>query len=175
MDGVEILRQIKNKWPETRVIIITAHGTIEIAVEAMKLGAVDFIRKPFSPKEIRELVNRVLKCEELNEATAVNYQDLIEFTRRYMNDGNIKAARESARKAIALDPGKPDAYNLLGGLLEAGRERLEAQKFYRAALDIDPTYKPASDNLERVTSWQRYGKINFGLDIEKSPSKDDNN
>jgi DNA-binding response OmpR family regulator len=175
MDGIEILRQIKEKWPETRVIIITAHGTIDIAVEAMKLGAVDFITKPFSPKEIRELVDRVLKREELNESTAVDYQDLIELTRQYMNAGDFKAARVSARKAIALDPGKPDAYNLLGGLLESGRDRLEAQKFYRAALDIDPTYKPALDNLERATSRQRYGKINFGLDKEKSPSKIGNN
>ncbi|MFO7553840.1 MAG: response regulator [Desulfobacterales bacterium] len=62
MDGMEVLRQIKEDWPKTRVIIITAHGTIESAVEAMKLGAVDFIQKPFSPKEIRELSTRVLGC-----------------------------------------------------------------------------------------------------------------
>ena len=62
MDGMEVLRQIKEDWPKTRVIIITAHGTIESAVEAMKLGAVDFIQKPFSPREIRELATRVAGC-----------------------------------------------------------------------------------------------------------------
>ena len=43
MDGIEVLRKIKENWSKTRVVIITAHGTIESAVEAMKLGAVDFI------------------------------------------------------------------------------------------------------------------------------------
>jgi DNA-binding NtrC family response regulator len=50
MDGMEVLRRIKSNWPKIRVVIITAHGTIQSAVEAMKLGAVDFLQKPFSPK-----------------------------------------------------------------------------------------------------------------------------
>ena len=49
MDGMDVLRRIKDDWPSVRVIIITAYGTIESAVEAMKLGAVDFVQKPFSP------------------------------------------------------------------------------------------------------------------------------
>lgn len=44
IDGMEVLRRIKEDWPKIRVVIITAHGTIESAVEAMKLGAVDFIQ-----------------------------------------------------------------------------------------------------------------------------------
>jgi DNA-binding NtrC family response regulator len=61
MDGMEVLRQVRDAWPATRVIIITAHGTIDSAVEAMKLGASDFIQKPFTPDEIRTVVSRVLK------------------------------------------------------------------------------------------------------------------
>jgi CheY-like chemotaxis protein len=60
MDGMDVLHQVQERWPKTRVIVITAHGTINSAVEAMKLGAVDFIQKPFSPAEIRELVTKVL-------------------------------------------------------------------------------------------------------------------
>jgi len=60
IDGMEVLRQIKAGWPETRVVIITAHGTVETAVEAMKLGVADFVQKPFSPEEIRTLATRVL-------------------------------------------------------------------------------------------------------------------
>ena len=62
MDGMEVLRQINDNWPKIRVIIITAHGTIDTAVEAIKSGAVDFIQKPFSPGEIRELANLVLRA-----------------------------------------------------------------------------------------------------------------
>jgi DNA-binding response OmpR family regulator len=166
MDGMEVLRHIKDTWPKTRVIIITAHGTIGSAVAAMKLGAVDFIQKPFSPGEIRELATLVLEREALDEKNAVDYRSLIELAKRHISDRGFASARETARRAIAADPAQPEAYNLLGALLEIKGERLEAQKFYRAALEIDPTFKPARANLERTTSWDKFGKINLGPDNE---------
>ncbi|MFO7686521.1 MAG: response regulator [Desulfobacterales bacterium] len=173
IDGMEVPRQIKDEWPKIRVIIITAHGTVESAVEAMKLGAVDFIQKPFSPGEIRELATQVLRREALDEENAVNYFSLIEVTKRHISDRGFSAARETARKAIAADPAQPEAYNLLGALLEIKGDWLEAQKFYRAALDIDPTFKPAWANLERTTSWNKFGKIDLGPDKKATDSKDD--
>ena len=167
MDGMETLRRIKEKWAKTRVIIITAHGSIESAVEAMKLGAVDFIQKPFSPGEIRELVTLVMKRESMDEANAVDYRSLIELTKRNISDRNFAISREIVRKAIAVDPAQPEAYNLLGALLEINRDWLGAQKFYRAALNIDPTFKPAQANLERTTSWDKFGKIDLGPDMEE--------
>jgi DNA-binding response OmpR family regulator len=162
MDGMEVLRQIKDGWPKIRVIIITAHGTIESAVEAMKLGAVDFIQKPFSPVEIRELTTQVLEREALDEENAVDYRSLIELAKRRISDRKFGVARDTVRKAIASDPAQPEAYNLLGALLEIKGDWLEAQKFYRAALDIDPTFKPAWENLDRTTSWHKFGKIDLG-------------
>ena len=64
MDGMEVLRQVREIRPDIRIIMITAYGTIELAVEAMKLGAVDFIQKPFFPEEIRELVTRVMDRQQ---------------------------------------------------------------------------------------------------------------
>jgi CheY-like chemotaxis protein len=61
INGMDVLQHVQGRWPKTRVIVITAHGTIDSAVEAMKAGAIDFIQKPFSPAEIRELVTKVLK------------------------------------------------------------------------------------------------------------------
>ena len=176
IDGMAALRQIKDDWPKIRVIIITAHGTIESAVEAMKLGAVDFIQKPFSPGEIRELATRVLDREALDEENAVDYVSLIELSKRHISDRGFSAARETARKAIAADPAQPEAYNLLGALLEIKGDELEAQKFYRAALDIDPTFKPAQVNLDRATSWNKFGKIDLGSDEQKAatPIEDGN-
>ena len=173
MDGMEALRQIEASWPKTRVIIITAHGTIESAVEAMKLGAVDFIQKPFSPGEIRELATRVIERDALNEAEADDYPSLIELTKRHIADRDFSAAQKSAQKAIANDPGQPEAFNLLGALLEIRGDRLEAQKFYRAALDIDPTYRPAQANLERTTSWNTFGQIEMGLKSEGVEREDE--
>jgi len=173
IDGMDVLRQIKDDWPKIRIIIITAHGTIESAVEAMKLGAVDFIQKPFSPGEIRELATQVLQRELLDEENAVDYFSLIELAKRHISDRGFSAARETVRKAIAADPAHPEAYNLLGALLEIKGDGLQAQKFYRAALDIDPTFKPAWANLERTTSWNKFGKIDLGPEKQATDSKDD--
>jgi Flp pilus assembly protein TadD len=57
------------------------------------------------------------------------------------------------RKAIFLDPVRPEAFNLLGALMEIQGNREEAQKNYRAALSLDPSYVPAIKNLARSTSW----------------------
>ncbi|HUT54588.1 MAG TPA: response regulator [bacterium] len=172
MDGMEVLRRIKGDWPSIRVVIITAHGSIESAVEAMKLGAVDFIQKPFSPGEIRDLATLVMERETLDEESATDYDSLIELTKRHITDRNFAKAREMARKVIAADPAKPEAYNLLGALFEVMNDWVEAQKFYRAALDIDPTYKPARENLHRTTSWNRPGKIDLGPDKKEGAGQD---
>jgi FixJ family two-component response regulator len=162
LDGMEVLRRVKKRWPKIRVIIITAHGTIESAVEAMKLGAVDFLQKPFTPHEIRTLVEDVMEREILDEETASDYATLIRISKRYVTDGRFQEAREIAQKAIAADPTQPESYNLLAVLFEIKGDSVEAQKFYRAALDIDPTYKPAAANLDRITSWRQMGKITMG-------------
>jgi len=67
MDGIEVFRQARVIWPDIPVIIITAYGTVKLAMEATKLGVVDFIQKPFVPEEIRGLVARVMDREKLGQ------------------------------------------------------------------------------------------------------------
>jgi len=61
VDGMQVLREAKRACPETEVIVITAYGTIESAVEAMRLGAFDFVTKPFKLAEIETKVDRLLE------------------------------------------------------------------------------------------------------------------
>lgn len=61
MNGLELLNAVKTSLPDTEVIIITAFGTIDVAVKAMQQGAWDFITKPFSAEELSVKVNRTLK------------------------------------------------------------------------------------------------------------------
>ncbi len=150
MDGMEVLRHIRKARPDIKVIIITAHGTIDSATEAMKLGAVDFIQKPFAPKEIRDLVTKVLDRETIEAEKAKSYEEHIELAKRCIGRREFDAAQEYARRAIAADSTKPEGLNLMGALLEMRGDWLEALKQYRAALALDPTYGPAKENLDRV-------------------------
>jgi DNA-binding NtrC family response regulator len=65
MNGVELLRAAKIISPSTEVVIVTGHGTIETAVEAMKLGAYDFIEKPFSATTTLNTVRKALEKHQL--------------------------------------------------------------------------------------------------------------
>ncbi len=61
VDGLKVLAEVKGTAPDTDVLVITGYGTVEKAVEAMKLGACDFVLKPFSYEEFAIKVDRVLK------------------------------------------------------------------------------------------------------------------
>jgi DNA-binding NtrC family response regulator len=71
IDGFQLARQVREKYPDTDVILITAFGNIKQAVEAMKLGASDYITKPFQPEAIRlvseKLIERRRLLEEVRE------------------------------------------------------------------------------------------------------------
>jgi UDP-3-O-acyl N-acetylglucosamine deacetylase len=60
MDGTEVLKEIKNRWPDIKVIVISGHGTVETAVKATKLGASDYIEKPLSLEGVLLAVRRAL-------------------------------------------------------------------------------------------------------------------
>ncbi len=67
LSGLELLKTIHDGFPETAVVILTAYGTVETAVDAIKLGAYDYLTKPVHPEEIRALVARVLERHRLLE------------------------------------------------------------------------------------------------------------
>lgn len=77
MGGLEVLREIKRMRPKTYVIIITAYGTIENTVEAMKIGASDYITKPFKIDEVQTKIRKVLAEAELEESPQILDSDII--------------------------------------------------------------------------------------------------
>jgi two-component system, NtrC family, response regulator HydG len=70
MDGVEVLRQVGASDPDAVTMIITAFGSVETAVQAMKLGAFDFLTKPFAPEVVRLKVERALELRATRRARA---------------------------------------------------------------------------------------------------------
>ncbi|HEY1558566.1 MAG TPA: sigma-54 dependent transcriptional regulator [Kofleriaceae bacterium] len=68
LDGMALLRKIRAEQPEVEVIVLTAHGTVDNAVEAMKLGAFEYLQKPLSgPDELRLLVSRAVERRGLRD------------------------------------------------------------------------------------------------------------
>ena len=84
LGGMELLKRIKALQPETTVIIITAHGTVDRAVEAMREGAADFIAKPFSVAQLIVRLNNVCSARLLKEQN-VRLQEQLEQRHSYSN------------------------------------------------------------------------------------------
>lgn len=81
MDGIEVLKGLKEINPSTEVLMISAYGTVESAVEAIKLGAADFLTKPFAPEELRIRVKKLFeKHNSANKITMLLEQN------RMLND-----------------------------------------------------------------------------------------
>lgn len=143
MDGVDVLKQIVEQRPETPVVVVTAHSTVDTAVEAMKIGAVDFVQKPFAPQDMRSLVAQVLDPSQHGP----NYDVYLDFARRNIGQRHYAAAKEQVRKAIAQDSARPEAFNLLGAIHDIEGDHHTAMANYRIALDLSPTYSPARANM----------------------------
>ncbi|WZL72027.1 response regulator [Clostridiaceae bacterium 35-E11] len=172
LTGMEVLERIRQDGNKIDVIMMTAYGTIEKAVEAMKLGAIDFISKPFTPEEIRRIVNDVLERQNLTEAELDSYKDILEFSKKCILSKDYSKAEEFLRKAISMDVDAPEPHNLLGILYEYRKEIQGAQKHYRAALALDPTYEPSSKNLQRTAQF-RYTQVGMNLGAENNEGDGD--
>lgn len=97
-DGIEILKFIKEINPSIQVIVITAYGTTQSAVNAMKLGAYDFIEKPFDIEELSLLVEKAIEKKELLEQNKVLRE---EITSKY-NLENIIAYSPQMRNIVEI-------------------------------------------------------------------------
>ncbi len=171
IDGIETLKQIKEKDKTANIIIITGFGSVDSAVETMKLGAIDYLRKPFTPEEIKGIVNDVIrrKDNDIKEEDLESYEDYLTYAKNSITNQDLEKGYEYIQKAVSLDASKPEAFNLLGVILEYKNKPLEAQKQYRAALALDPSYKPAQQNLERTSQFE-YSKRDIKMDEEDKES-----
>jgi two-component system response regulator HydG len=118
VDGLEVLRRTRETSPATPVIVMTAFGTIEDAVEAMRFGAHDFVQKPFVEEELMTKVARAARARELGSETAT-----AEFRERY-NFGNIigqsAEIRDVLGRIVRIAP--TDATVLITGESGTGKE-----------------------------------------------------
>jgi DNA-binding NtrC family response regulator len=98
MDGIEVLRAVKQWWPDTEVVIITAYGSIETAVRALKEGAYDFLTKPVNVKRFRTYVHNILRTRELEEENR-RLREQLRTEREY---GQIVGRSDSLLKVLEM-------------------------------------------------------------------------
>ena len=137
LSGMEVLKKIKEEDPEVVVVVITGYATVESAVEAMKIGAYDFIPKPFTPESLRAIVKRALDKRELalenvllrGELKASFGPDVIVGQSKLM-----KKVEELVRKV-----GPTDTTVLISGESGTGKE-LVARAIHRQSSRMDKPF-----------------------------------
>jgi len=121
MDGITLLREIKQVDPDYPVVVLTAYGSIESAVEAIKEGALDFITKPFEEEKILITVQRSIRFSELVEEKRIHREELSEF----FDFNNIVAESQQMLqilKQAAMVSRSPSTTILLLGESGTGKE-----------------------------------------------------
>ncbi|MDH4232867.1 MAG: sigma-54 dependent transcriptional regulator [Nitrospirota bacterium] len=98
MNGIDVLRKIKETWPDTEVIIMTGYGTVKTAVRAMKIGVFDYIEKPFTPGDLLPLVSKALERKKLS----AEHIDLREVIPSHYELGNIVGISQPMQKVFHL-------------------------------------------------------------------------
>ena len=148
MDGLELLRYLRGLRPKMPVVMLTAYGTVSRAVEAMKLGAVDFLEKPFDPKTISLLCQEILERQKIGTSSTVD--ELLHLAELARERKAYTEARVYLKIAIQRDVTRPEPHYQLGELAESEGHTSHAVHYYYMALDAQPTFEPARDALKRL-------------------------
>lgn len=176
--GMDAIRFILERWEDTAVIMITGYSTVESAVEAMKLGALDYLPKPFTPAELVSAVEEALQRRRLGmeeREIQKTFQEALqgmhetrdlEEVLRLIVESVVRLLQAKGSTVLLLDPkkarrevkapaGLTDAY-LQKGPLEAARslaETLEGKRTWIPDMEKDPRVQyPAEALKEGVTS-----------------------
>lgn len=149
LDGLEVLRRTRRQAPDLPVVIVTAHGTVKNAVQAVRRGAVDVLLKPITLDSLRDLVDRVLQRPSVEGATAP-YDEWMQLATWHIRHQRTEAARHCLEEAVNQDEQRSEAHTLLGilegttGHVETAREHLET------AVERDPDAATAQLLLDRL-------------------------
>ena len=99
MNGIELLRQVRERWPRVYVVMITGYATIETAVEAMKLGAFDYLRKPFRSENVQTIVGLIEEQRRFSLGSGTEHDPL------FLAEKWVKEKREVL--LLGVTPSRP--------------------------------------------------------------------
>lgn len=143
--GIEIFKELKKDDPEVKVIFLTAFGTIESAIEAMKLGAVDYIQKPFNNVELEFKIKRVIKEKRMKEE---NLQLRKTLDERF-SFKNIIGQSPALKKILDLveSVARTDSIILISGDSGTGKELIAKAIFQHSTRKDKPFFSVNSSNI----------------------------
>ena len=139
MNGIELVKKMKSKLPLVETIVITAFGSIDLAVEAIKQGAGDFLTKPFSPDELMLKVHHLLRMSRTREQN--------EYLREEMKDAfygyEIVGSSEEMKKIYSLlgKVARSESTVLLQGESGTGKELMARYVHYHSRRSSGPFIK----------------------------------
>ncbi|MDR3633117.1 MAG: response regulator [Isosphaeraceae bacterium] len=177
MDGLEVLRRLREGGDDTPVVIVTAHGDVPNAVQAMKLGAIDFLTKPMSPEMLRKVAREVLSRHvrvpspsarsQTPEPVTVASQFALDLSRAKwaLNRRQFDEAEAYLKQAVGLDEHSAEVHNLMGVLHELRNEHDASYRCYKAALKADRRYEPAQHNMARYYERFTFGASEVPVDL----------
>ena len=159
IDGLELLCKMHELKIYTPAVIITAYADVPNAVNAMKLGAIDFLKKPILPDQLRNIVKDILARHGTEEAKGEprDFDYYLRCAKRAINLRDFSAAKRDLIKALGLNANSPQAHNLVGVMLEMREEYEEAKRYYSKAIKIDKNFEPAQQNMRRLFELFRFG------------------
>jgi len=167
MDGLELLAKMRERGNSVPAMFVTACGDVPRAVEAMKLGAIDFLQKPLRPGELRNVVAEILKrYARPGDSPAETVNTHIAAAKRCLNLRAFANARLHLVKALELNPKSVEVFNLAGVLAELLEDYGKAKKCYGQAIKLDKNYEPARQNMRRLFEVDHFGSskepVNLG-------------
>lgn len=131
MDGIELLRQVRELYPDAGVILVTAHASVETAREAFKLGADDFIEKPFDVEELKLIVKKTLEKQALIDENRA-------FRRAQRERGSVKNIIGNSAKMQAIFQMIETVAEVQSTVLITGESGTGKELVARAIHDLSP-------------------------------------
>ena len=150
---MEVLHRLNNMalHPRPRIIVLTANGSVERAVAALKLGAIDFLERPCGPEHLLAVISHALDKKTLAEAaTLQGYAASLARARLYLADGNLGRAETHLRAAHGLADRDAEYFYLLGLWHELSDRSVEAQAAYQKAAEFDQHHGAAQEAMRRL-------------------------
>ncbi len=155
-EPTEGLRALRRDHPALPVVVMTTLLTTRLLIELLRLHVEDVVGKPFSPRELRQTLERVLRGRRASSDGALDYAAAMAAARRVLGAGSPAEAEPFLCRARALAPLDPEAMMLLGVARELAGNDADADHAYRAALALDTGVSDGPrpwDGLARLSAY----------------------